>query len=166
MEIEIQKADIFDIEAEAMVYPGTTDGELNDKTGKRLKKLVGKHLAHEIGEIVPIAVGAATVLEVTGLNVEHLIYSPLVAEVVEKIIVENVRRCTRAALVATCVREFESIALPVIRPNSEDMSITETTRAMIDELRAFRSDHEFTVHLVDPRENVVDILRRSLEVVR
>ena len=117
-------------------------------------------------DTAPIAVGAATVVEVEGLKVEHVIYSPLVAEPTEKIIVENVRRCTRAALVATCYKELESIALPVIHPNSDDMSITETARAMIDELRGFRADHEFTVYLVDRNNEVVEALHRALETVR
>ena len=61
---------------------------------------------------------------------------------------------------------LESVALPVIRPNSEDMSITETARAMIDELRGFKADHNFTVYLVDRSGEVVDALHRTHDLVR
>ncbi|MDY0005135.1 MAG: hypothetical protein RBU30_27800, partial [Polyangia bacterium] len=96
----------------------------------------------------------------------QVIYAPLISELGEKVIVENVRRCTRASLVAACVRKLPSIALPVIRPNSEDMSITETARAMLDELRGFKPEHALRVVLADRKAPVVEALMRTLDSVR
>jgi O-acetyl-ADP-ribose deacetylase (regulator of RNase III) len=160
------KADIFEVEVEAVVYPGVTNGEMGDAYGKRLRKLVGEQLEVTSRDTAPIAVGAATVIPVTGLKAAHVIYSPLISEIGEKVIVENVRRCTRASLVAACVRKLPSIALPVIRPNSEDMYITETARAMLDELRGFRPEHALRVVLADRKAPVVEALMRTFDSVR
>ncbi len=166
MEFETKQADIFEVEAEALVYLGNTQGELLGSQGERLRKLAGNTLEEETQDIAPIAVGAATVLEVEGLRSEVVIYAPLLHEEGEKIIVENVRRCTRASLVAASVKEMESIVMPVIHPNSDDMAITETIRAMIDELRAFRPDPPFTVTLVDEDIATVETVMRAQETVR
>jgi O-acetyl-ADP-ribose deacetylase (regulator of RNase III) len=166
MEIEIHQADIFEVEAEAMVYPGTANGALGDERGHRLLKLVGTELALETQDASPIAVGAAMVVEVNGLKVDYVIYSPLVLEPGEKIIVENVRRCTRAALVAMVAKELESLVLPAILPNSDDMSVAETSRAIVDEIRGFRADHDFAVTVVDTDPLVVESLNRAIDTVR
>lgn len=166
MELEIQKADIYDLEVDAVMYPGVTNGEMKDKAGKRLCKLAGDALEATARDTAPIAVGAATVIPVTGLKTANVIYSPLISEEGEKVIVENVRRCTRAALVAACVKDLETLALPVIRPNSEDMSILETARAMIDELRGFKTERALTVYLVDRSADIVEALHRTHDLVR
>lgn len=166
MEFEIQQADIFDLEVDALVYPGVTTGEMGDSMGERLSKLVGEDVEKQTRDTAPIAVGAATVIEVKGLQASHIIYSPLVSENGEKVIVENVRRCTRAALVAATVKKLHSVAIPVIRPSAEEMSIGESARAMLDELRGFRPEQALRVLLVDGRAKVVDALHRILDAVR
>jgi len=77
-----------------------------------------------------------------------------------------VRRCTRAALVAMVAKELESLVLPAILPNSDDMSVAETSRAIIDEIRGFRADHDFAVTVVDTDPLVVESLNRAIDTVR
>lgn len=166
MEILIKQADILAIDVEAIVYPGTTTGDFAGDLGERILKSAGDDVQDTTQATAPIAVGAATVLEPRGLRADHLIYSPLVLESGEKVTVENVRRCTRAALVATVAKNLLSVAVPVIHPSSEEMTLLETARAMLDELRGFRSETEVDVYLIDPDEAVIDSLHRALEVVR
>ena len=166
MEVQIRKADTLEVHAEALLYPGTTLGTMDDPQGERILALTGDALRDETVDTAPIAVGASTVNPVTGLNVSWMIYSPVVKDPGDRITVENVRRCTRATLVACCIRGFESVVLPAIHPTSEEMSMAETARAMVDELRGFRTDHDFTVHLVHDNQRVVDALQRTLDTVR
>jgi O-acetyl-ADP-ribose deacetylase (regulator of RNase III) len=166
MEIVVQNADPFAIEAEAMAYAGTTAGTMDDALGERLLSEAGDELLEAALDTAPIAVGAATVIEVSGLEVDYIIYSPVVAEQGDRITVENVRRCTRAALVAACARHLESLILPAISPATDDMSQSEAARAMIDELRGYRADHHLTVYLVHENARIIDSLNRVFDAVR
>lgn len=166
MEIVVQEADAFSIEADGLAYAGTTAGTMDDPVGERIIRLVGEELLEATLDTAPIAVGAATVNEVSGLHANSVIYAPVMLASGDRITVENIRRCTRAALVAVCARHHDTLVLPAILPSSDDMSISEAARAMIDELRGFRSDHDFTVHLVHEDPEVVEALNRVLENVR
>ncbi|MFH2005112.1 MAG: macro domain-containing protein [bacterium] len=166
MEIVVQLADAFEIEAEGLMYAGTSFGTMNDAIGERLLEDAGEDLVVETQDTAPIAVGAATVKEVSGLRVNVVIYAPVRVDAADRITVENVRRCTRATLVAACARELDSLILPAICPSTDDMSVSEAARAMIDELRGFRTDHDFTVYLVHDDMRVIDALTRIIETVR
>ena len=166
MEVFIHKGDIFELEADALVYPGNSAGSLEDEFGQAILEMAGEELAEDSTERAPIAVGAATVCEAEGLKAEYVIYSPVMVEAGDKIIVENVRRCTRASLVATCAKGFDTLVLPIIQPNSDEVSVAETSRAMVDELRAFRTDHDFTVYLVGPTQAVINTVHRCIDNVR
>jgi len=166
MEIVVQEADAFSIEADGLAYAGTTAGTMDDEVGERILDHVGDDLLQETLDTAPIAVGAATVNEVSGLNTECVIYAPVMLQPGDRITVENIRRCTRATLVAVCAKNQDALVLPVILPSSDDMSTAEAARAMIDELRGFRSDHDFTVYLVHDDPEVIDALNRVLENVR
>jgi O-acetyl-ADP-ribose deacetylase (regulator of RNase III) len=166
MEIVVQLADALSIDADALAYAGTTEGTMDDAVGERLLELVGEELLEETLSTAPIAVGAATVNEVSGLKAECVIYSPVRVESGDRITVENARRCTRAALVAFCAKDLETLVLSAITPSTDDMSLAEAARAMIDELRGFRSDHEFTVYLVHEDPEVINALNRVFDSVR
>ncbi len=166
MEIVVQEADAFGIEADALAYAGTTVGTMDDTAGGRLVKQVGDELLEETLNTAPIAVGAATVNEVSGLKVEYVIYAPVTLEPGDRMTVENVRRCTRATLVAACAKRVDTLVLPAIFPSTDDMSLAEAARAMIDELRGFRSDHDFTVYLAHEDTEVIEALNRVFDNVR
>jgi len=166
MEIVVQEADAFSIKADGLAYAGTTAGTMDDPVGERILALVGEDLLQETLDTAPIAVGAATVNEVSGLSTKCIIYAPLMLVPGDRITVENIRRCTRATLVAVCARRHDTVVLPAILPSTDDMSISEAARAMIDELRGFRSDHDFTVYLVHDDPEVVDTLNRVLDNTR
>lgn len=166
MEVFIQKGDILELEVDCLVYPGNSAGTMEDEFGETILEMAGEKLAEEATARAPVAVGAATIFEIEGLRSEYLIYAPVMVEAGEKIIVENVRRCTRASLVATCARGFDSVALPIIEPNSDEVSVAETSRAMVDELRAFKTDHEFSVYLVGTTQAVINTVHRCIDNVR
>ncbi len=154
------------IEADGLAYAGTTAGTMDDDVGKRILRRVGGDLLQETMDTAPIAVGAATVNGVSGLKADSVIYAPVVLQSGDRITVENIRRCTRAILVAVCAKNQDSVVMPTILPAADDMSMGEAARAIIDELRGFRSEHEFTVHLVHQDPEVIGALNRVLENVR
>jgi O-acetyl-ADP-ribose deacetylase (regulator of RNase III) len=163
MQLKIIKGDIIGVEVEAIAYPGNTAGLMDDTLGRRIVQLASDDLMREIADRSPIALGASTAIEVSGLQARAVIYTPIVHEIGDRITIENVRKFMRASMVAACHHEYESLALPVIHPNVETMSLTETTRAMMDELRGFKHDHDLVVYFVDGRQGVLDTLTRSLD---
>jgi O-acetyl-ADP-ribose deacetylase (regulator of RNase III) len=166
MQIKVHKGDIFNLDVAGVAYPGTAGGLFHDDFGRRLLQIVGEDLTRELLDRTPIALGATTAMEVNGLRAQWLIYTPLVAEPGDRITVENVRKFTRASVVAAVHHEIPSLALPVIHPNTDTMSLTETTRAMMDELRGYKCDRDLHVFLVDATQGALDSLHRSMDVPR
>jgi O-acetyl-ADP-ribose deacetylase (regulator of RNase III) len=83
-----------------------------------------------------------------------------------KIGVENVRRATRAALIAAARNNFDVIAIPGIGTGIGGVGFEEAARAMVDELRAHRGAKPSTVYLVDNEDALLlafeDALRNAL----
>jgi O-acetyl-ADP-ribose deacetylase (regulator of RNase III) len=80
-----------------------------------------------------------------------------------KIGVENVRRATRAALVAAAFHKIETIALPVMGSGSGGVPVDEAARAMVDELRAHKHPSPGTVYLVATNEISISAFEAALK---
>ena len=79
-----------------------------------------------------------------------------------KVSVENVRRATRAALLAATQRGFDVIALPGLGTGLGGADHSDAARAMVNELRAHRQPHPSTVWLVDLNDEVLAHLEDAL----
>ena len=112
----------------------------------------------------PVAVGAAIVTTAGELFVKAVIHAPTMEEPGMKIGVENVRRATRAALLAAARLNYQSIALPAIGTGVGGVPYDEAARAMVDELRAHRQPKPTTVYLVDIDDEILMCLEEALRL--
>jgi O-acetyl-ADP-ribose deacetylase (regulator of RNase III) len=81
-----------------------------------------------------------------------------------KIGVENVRRATRAALLAAGRNGYETIAFPGMGTGTGQVPYDEAARAMVDELRAHRQPMPATVYLVDIDDEMLLCLEEALRL--
>jgi O-acetyl-ADP-ribose deacetylase (regulator of RNase III) len=81
-----------------------------------------------------------------------------------KVGVENVRRATRAALLAAARHGFEVIALPGMGTGLGGVDPADAARAIVDELRAHRQPKPSTVYLVDIDDEILFCLEEALRL--
>jgi O-acetyl-ADP-ribose deacetylase (regulator of RNase III) len=81
-----------------------------------------------------------------------------------KIGVENVRRATRAALLAAARLNYQTIAFPTIGTGVGGVPFDEAARAMVDELRAHRQPQPQTVYLIVPRQELCPAFEEALRM--
>jgi O-acetyl-ADP-ribose deacetylase (regulator of RNase III) len=96
----------------------------------------------------PIAVGAAVVTSAGRLYARHVIHAPTMEEPGIRIGVENVRRATRAALIAAAVNGLETIAVPGMGTGDGGVDPDEAARAIVDEIRAHRGARPSVIYLL------------------
>jgi O-acetyl-ADP-ribose deacetylase (regulator of RNase III) len=164
MVIHIAKSDITEMAVDAVVNPANSLGIMGGGVAAALSRKGGPSIQREAMSLAPIAVGAAVVTEAGQLWAKHVIHAPTMEEPGMKIGVENVRRATRAALVAAAHKSLETIAMPGMGTGLGGVDPADAARAMIDELRAHRQAKPTTVYLVDLNENILRHLEEALRL--
>src|ERR1700759_4398961 len=107
MQIHLAKSDITQMAVDAVVNPANSLGIMGGGVAGALSRKGGPTIQREAMSLAPIAVGAAVVTNSGTLWAKNVIHAPTMEEPGEKIGVENVRRATRAALIAAARYGFE-----------------------------------------------------------
>ena len=164
MQVHIAKADITEMAVDAIVNPANSLGIMGGGVAAALSRRGGPTIQKEAMSLAPIAVGAAVVTNAGTLWAKRIIHAPTMEEPGLKIPVENVRRATRAALLAAAHHQFAVIALPGMGTGLGGVDPADAARAMIDELRAHRQPMPTTVYLVDKNEDMLFCLEEALRI--
>jgi O-acetyl-ADP-ribose deacetylase len=164
MVIHIAKSDITEMAVDAVVNPANSLGIMGGGVAAALSRKGGPSIQREAMSLAPIAVGAAVITGGGQLWAKHVIHAPTMDEPGQKIGVENVRRATRAALIAAAHQGLETIALPGMGTGLGGVDPADAARAMVDELRAHRQPKPATVYLVDLNENMLRHLEEALRL--
>ena len=110
----------------------------------------------------PIAVGAALVTPGGKLGVTHVIHSPIIEQAGLRIGVENIRRATRAGLLAATHFQFDKVAIPGMGYGEGGVPHDEAARAIIDEIRAYKVTPPVEVVLMDTEPEMVKAFKTQL----
>ena len=165
MQVHVAKADLTLMPVDAIVNPANSLGIMGGGAAGAIKRRGGDKIQQEAMACAPIAVGAAVVTTAGKLHAKAVIHAPTMEEPGLKIGVENVRRATRAALIAAAHHGFEVVAFPGIGTGIGGGDKDEAARAMVDELRAHRAAKPATIYLVDTDESMLlafeDALRNA-----
>src|SRR4051794_13911112 len=164
MQIHLAKTDITEMAVDAVVNPANSLGIMGGGVAGALSRRGGPSIQREAMSLAPIAVGAAVVTNAGSLWAKHVIHAPTMEEPGIKVEVENVRRATRAALIAAARHGFETIAIPGLGTGLGGVDPADAARAMVDELRAHRQPKPATVYLVDLNEQILKCLEEALRV--
>src|SRR5262249_37077619 len=152
--VHVAKADLTLMPVDAIVNPANSMGIMGGGAAGAIKRRGGDKIQQEAMACAPIAVGAAVVTTAGRLHAKAVIHAPTMDEPGLKIGVENVRRATRAALIAAARHQFEVIAFPGLG-NGGGVDPDEAARAMVDEIRALRSAKPATIYLVDMDDSML-----------
>src|SRR6476620_6137472 len=155
MQIHLAKSDITEMAVDAVVNPAKSLGIMGGGVSAALSRKGGPTIQKESMSLAPIAVGAAVVTNAGQLWAKHVIHAPTMEEPGTKVGVENVRRATRAALLAAAHPGFDVIAIPGMGTGLGGVDPGDAARAIVDELRARRQAKPSTVYLVDLRDEIL-----------
>ena len=163
MEIEIRQDDPVTYQGDGFVMPTNSYGQMLGSLAKRVKEVGGEELEQEALLSAPIAVGAAVATGGGGLKVEKVIHVPVVEQPGLRIGIENVRRATRAGLLAASHFQLDRICIPGFGYGENGIPYDETARAIIGELRAFKGSCPSHVTLMDTDAVMIQSFHRQLE---
>src|SRR3954452_9689985 len=158
MQIHLAKTDITEMAVDAVVTPANSLGIMGGGVAAALSRKGGPSIQKEAMSLAPIAVGAAVVTNAGKLFAKHVIHAPTMEEPGSKVGVENVRRATRAALLAAAHHGFEGIAAPGMGTGLGGVDPGDAPRAIVDDIPAHRQPKPTTVYLVDRRDQILSHL--------
>lgn len=162
MQVHVAKADLTLLPVDAIVNPANSLGIMGGGAASAIKRRGGERIQQEAMDCAPIAIGAAVVTTAGKLFAKAVIHAPTMEEPGLRVVIESVRRATRAALIAASVNDFEMIAMPGIGTGTGGVDRDEAARAMVDELRAHRSPKPQTVYLVDTDDRMLVAFEEAL----
>jgi O-acetyl-ADP-ribose deacetylase (regulator of RNase III) len=161
MQVHVAKGDITLMPVDAIVNPANSLGIMGGGVAGAIKRRGGDKIQQEAMSCAPIAVGAAVVTTAGKLHSRAVIHAPTMEEPGLKIGVENIRRATRAALIAAAVHGFEVIAIPGLSSGDGAVDRDEAARAVVDELRAHRQAKPATIYLVDQDDGMLQAFEEA-----
>ncbi len=162
MQIHVAKADLVEMPVDALVNPANSQGLMLGGVAGALREAGGRKIEDEARASAPIAVGAAVVTTGGDLYAKHVIHAPTMEAPGMKIGVENVRRATRAALIAAARQGFQVIAMPGMGTGVGGVALDEAARAMVYELRAHKQPQPSTIYLVALSDDLVNAFAEAL----
>src|SRR6185312_16829798 len=112
MVIHVALGDITQLTVDAIVNPANSLGIMENGAARTIKVEGGDSIEEEAKSAAPVAVGAAVVTGAGQLWCKAIIHAPTMEEPGMRVGVENVRRATRAALLAAGRNSYETVALP------------------------------------------------------
>jgi len=164
MVIHVALGDITQLTVDALVNPANSLGIMENGVARTIKVEGGDSIEDEAKAAAPVAVGAAVVTGAGQLWCKAIIHAPTMEEPGMKIGVENVRRATRAALLAAGRNGYETIAFPGMGTGTGQVPYDEAARAMVDELRAHKMPQPSTIWLIATNHDMIYAFEDALRL--
>ena len=164
MVIHVALGDITQLTVDAIVNPAKSLGIMENGAARTIKVVGGDCSEEEAKSAAPVAVGAAVVTGAGQLWCKASILAPTMEEPGMKIGVENVRRATRAALLAAGRNGYETIAFPGMGTGTGQVPYDEAARAMVDELRAHKMPQPSTIWLIATNHDMIYAFEDALRL--
>jgi O-acetyl-ADP-ribose deacetylase (regulator of RNase III) len=164
MVIHVALGDITQLTVDAIVNPANSLGIMENGVARTIKVEGGDSVEEEAKSAAPVAVGAAVVTGAGQLWCKAVIHAPTMEEPGMKIGVENVRRATRAALLAAGRNGYETIAFPGMGTGTGQVPYDEAARAMVDELRAHKMPQPSTIWLIATNHDMIYAFEDALRL--
>jgi O-acetyl-ADP-ribose deacetylase (regulator of RNase III) len=164
MVIHVAVGDLTKLTVDAIVNPANSLGTMTEGVAAAIREAGGPSIEDEARASAPIAVGAAVVTTGGELFAKAVIHAPTMEEPGMKIGVENVRRATRAALLAAARSNHQVIAFPSIGTGVGGVPYSEAARAMVDELRVHRQPQPQIIYLIATNSDMVLAFEEALRL--
>ena len=162
MQLHVAKTALSALNVDAIVNPGNSEGSMRNGVSDRIRVAGGDAIEAEALNAAPIAIGAALLTTAGDLPAKHVIHVPIMEHAKGNSTSEEVRRATRAALVAAAAKQLASLGIPAMGTFGEGVPLDEVARAIVEEVRAHKKDFPAEIYLVDERDDIFELLDESV----
>jgi len=146
VDIKVQKGDITESEAEAIVNPANSYGLMGGGAALNIKRAGGQIIEDEAVKKAPIPVGKAISTTAGYLPSKQVIHAPTMERPAQAIDAENVKIATIAALELASELGIETLAFPGMGCGVGGVSYSDAAKNMIEAIMEYRPD--YTVFLI------------------
>lgn len=155
-EIEVVQEDLLSYNGDGILVPTVSDCKMRSGLAGRVKRAAGVAVERDAMEHVPLAVGAALVTDGGKMSVDYIIHTPIMEQPGMRVGVENIRRATRAGLLAATHYQLDSLGIPGMGYGENGVPHDEAARAIIDEVRAYKGQGPSQVTLMDRSDDMYE----------
>lgn len=138
MEIVLVRGDITRVEAEGVVNPANSLGEMGGGVAGILRRRGGQVVEDEARALAPIPVGGAVATTAGTLPFRNVIHAPTMERPAMRTTAEKVGQATRAALECADFIGLKSLAFAGMGTGVGRVSFTDAAKAMVAAARAFK----------------------------
>jgi hypothetical protein len=154
-----------EMDVDAFVCPVNSACDYKHFPSSRVRELSGLDLATILAPHTPLAVGAAFVSEAGRMRARNLIHVPNCNDAAEQIQVEDIARAAAAAIVACQVKNFTTVAIPLMGAFESGIPAEEAARAIHSEFRSHRGEKPAKVFLMARNGDEVEVFEMAVEGV-
>lgn len=162
MEVHAAQSDITTFAVDGIVVPCSASA-INCGFLTLIEDKGGDELSAHLKAKAPLAIGAAIIADCPKLSAQNAILVPIIKHPEDDVATELLRRAVKAALIASKVKGYQSIALPRMVCEEGGATIAEATRAVVQELRTHVDALPEKIYLVDPEESTVQIFENAIK---
>lgn len=163
IEIQLSNEPWDQVEVDAFVCPINSSCLFSSYPASRIRELSGLPLEQLLRAHTPLAVGAAFVTEAGRLRARHLIHVPNTAKPGEQVQVEDIARATSAVIVTCELKNFNSVAVPLMGAFETGIPAEEAARAIHSEFRSHRGERPSRVLFVARNSDEIDVFEMAIE---
>ena len=158
MSIVVVKADLTQINCDAIVNPANSFGYMGGGVAGAIKRAGGVEIEKEAVSKAPIEVGKAIATTSGSLPCKYVIHAPTMKQPAMRIGVENVRLATKAALEIGVKLNLKTIAIPGMGTGVGRVPIEDAAEAISSIAKEFENKFEKII-LVDRKDEMVDCFK-------
>ncbi len=155
MKVEIIEGSLLDCEADVIVNPANSRGQMGGGVAGVIRRVSGKEVESEAMRLAPIPVGKAVLTGGGKSRFKGIIHAPTMVQPDEVIPVGNVWKATRAVLDLAEKEQIDHLGFPGMGTGVGRVSPDAAAEAMIGEMTSFRGRAIQKITLVDVRRDMV-----------
>jgi O-acetyl-ADP-ribose deacetylase len=162
MEIVFQQGILTSAEADAIVVPANSLGDMSRGIAALVRERGGAAIEQEAKEKSPTPLGEAVATAAGSLPFRYAIHAPLVAAPTDAPTIEGVRQATLAALFCADSVGVKILAFPSLVALGDSISSASAAEVMVETMRNYETASIRKVILIDDKSEIVEAFRNAL----
>jgi O-acetyl-ADP-ribose deacetylase (regulator of RNase III) len=162
MKIIVEKADLTELEVDAVVNPANSSGRMGGGVAGAIKRRGGKSIEKDAVAQAPIPVGEAVITQAGKMKANFVIHAPTMKKPTQKTDRDQVFRATAAAMKLAQKKGLLTVAFPGMGTGVGKVAPEDAAGAMVEAIRAHWGELPEVVYLVDLSEDMVKAFQKAV----
>lgn len=151
------------VDVDAFLCPINSEGSFSMYPASYIHQLCGLSLPALLAGHTPVAIGAAFLTKGGKMRARHLIHVPNTTSPGEQMLVEDIARAASAAINLCEIKNFHSIAVPLMGAFDHGIPAEEAARAIHSEFKGHRGERPAQVLLMARSADEIDVFEMAME---